>query len=235
MLASWFHYTERNWEIIWHDDGSLDEAFVEQASTCIPGCQFVRKADADARMNPVLEAYPHLKRYRNEHPLGMKSFDMPHLTDADRFIILDADVLFFDRPGEILDWVDARDESCWFNRDAAEPAPITYADARERLGVELWHWVNSGLCLLNRDSIDFEFMERCIQDPSLVNGKQWRVEQTLLALCASRAGAGGLLSDRYEVCLEANGQPDHITRHYVGMVRDRFYAEGIRMLKKTLL
>jgi hypothetical protein len=148
-------------------------------------------------------------------------------------------VLFFRRPDEILSWTDTEDGTCWFNADAIEPSYLSPALTRERFGFELWPKVNSGLCLLQRAAIDLRFMEQALaSSPELCGksfGENWRTEQTLLALCASRTARGGLLPEtRYEVSLGRDRQANGIARHYVGAVRGRFFAEGLRDVSRQL-
>ena len=38
-LASWIHFTARNWRVIWRDDGSLTDAFIEALKGCFPGIE----------------------------------------------------------------------------------------------------------------------------------------------------------------------------------------------------
>ncbi|MEZ5304524.1 MAG: hypothetical protein R3F11_28340, partial [Verrucomicrobiales bacterium] len=93
----------------------------------------------------------------------------------------------------------------------------------------------SGLCLLNREIVDLDLCERVLRESALKDGHIWRWEQTLLALCASAKGEGGLLPLRYEVTPKKWRRPDAIARHYVGEVRDRFYAEAVVALNSILL
>jgi hypothetical protein len=78
-------------------------------------------------------------------------------------------------------------------------------------------------------------MEKWLGHSSLQNPKmQWRVEQTLLALSASKVGRGGLLPSEYEVSPNKSRLPTGISRHYIGCVRDRFYSEGVFTLRKIV-
>jgi hypothetical protein len=151
--------------------------------------------------------------------------------------MIDPDVLFFRPPLEVLQWVEnLTDSSCWFNRDFQEPSPLPPAQAVSDLGVPLWPCVNTGLCLLNRDVVrGLDSMEKWLAHPALQNPKmQWRVEQTLLALCASKVGKGGLLPEVYEVSSQKHRKICGISRHYVGCVRDLFYSEGVLSLSGAL-
>lgn len=235
-LASFLHYTEIGWPIVIHDDGTLTEEAVEVFGELFESCRIILRAESDAEMSRVLLPYPFCHDYRNTHPLGLKVFDMAHYSSGERLIVLDSDVLFFRKPQEILDWAMATTtKDCWFNEDVQEASLITATEAREELHVKLWSRVNSGLCLLSRGAIDLDFCDRALALTSILRGHIWRVEQTLLALCASRQGKGGLLPPTYEVSLKRNAGRDVIARHYVGVVRDRFFAEGLKRLSGELL
>jgi hypothetical protein len=97
--------------------------------------------------------------------------------------------------------------------------------------------VNSGLCLLNRETVsDLGLMESLLAHPALqAKEVQWRVEQTLLALSASRMNLGGLLSAAYEVSPAPNLRVGCVARHYIGCVRDRFLSEGVMQLHRRFL
>ncbi len=238
MLASLHEATRLSWEIVLHEDGSLGDFQLESFTRLFPDIRIIRRKDANIRMSGLLKPYPRCANYRNRMPHGLKAFDIPQLTDAPRFLLLDPDVLFFSRPWEILDWINTPDDlSCWFNQDMQEPSPLSLERARQEFGIELWPRVNSGLCLLTRASVsDLDAMESWLSLPELQNpDTQWRVEQTLLALSASRTGRGGLLSPDYEVSTARHRRSDCITRHYVGRVRDRFLSEGVTHLAPRLI
>lgn len=236
MLASFFHFTEMAWPIVIHDDGTLPETARTTLSNLFSGVRLIPRSEADLEMGRVLRPYPYCQDYRKSHPLALKIFDAPHYANGDRFIVLDSDLLFFRAPGEIVTWANAAEaRDCWFNEDVQEGALITAAEAREELKVKLWSRVNSGLCLIYRPAVDFDFCDQALATTSILRGQIWRVEQTLFALCASRHGQGGLLPETYEVSLKRRASPNAVARHYVGAVRDRFYAEGLKRLREQLL
>ena len=234
-LASFFHFTEQTWTVVIHDDGTLPSEAKDELKRLFRSAQIIGRDEADTKMEKVLAAFPLCHDYRNKHPLALKIFDVPQLAMADRFILLDSDVLFFSYPREIADWVTRGTPECWFNEDIQEGSLITADQAWSDLGVPLWPRVNSGLGLLAKAAMDLEFCERALGETSILKGHVWRIEQTLFALCASRHGKGGLLPKTYEVSLGKDASSDAIARHYVGAVRDRFYAEGLKRLRDVLL
>jgi hypothetical protein len=236
MLASWGSATGRNWQIVLHDDGSLPSDAETRLCQLGLSVKVIFRAEADNHMAGLLSDFPAAANYRQQHPLALKIFDVPMLTKSDRFLLIDSDLLFFDTPSEILNWVDQTDDDRWFfNADVADASTITPDEAISLIGSGLWSRVNSGLCLLTKTGFNLDLCERALKESSIFSGNVWRVEQTLFALCATAHGRGGLLPSRYEVSLEAMRQPSAVCRHYVGAVRDHFYSEGIRELKRVLL
>jgi hypothetical protein len=237
MLASFFHFSEMAWPVVIHDDGTLPEDARATLLSLFHGARFIRRDEADDRMNRLLRAYPFCHEYRGTHPLALKIFDVPFFAESDRFLVIDSDVLFFNHPREIVEWANApaTNKECWFNEDVQESSLITAAEAREELDVKLWARVNSGLAAIYKPVIDLDFCDRALATTSILRGHLWRVEQTLFALCASRNNKGGLLPKNYEVSLKRRASPEAISRHYVGAVRDRFYGEGLKRLHEPLL
>jgi hypothetical protein len=234
MLASWFHFSEHAWPIFIHDDGTLPDEARTLFQKLFTTARIIDRREADAAIEPLLRPYPFCADYRKLHPLALKLFDVPHFTSGDRFFLFDSDLLFFNYPGEILDWVTSGADECWFNEDIKEGALITAAEARSELGIKIWSRVNSGLCLLPKAAIDLDLCDRTLAQTSILSGHVWRIEQTLLMLCAARHGKGGLLPRTYEVSLGKWATENAISRHYVGAVRDRFYAEGLKRLNAIL-
>jgi hypothetical protein len=167
--------------------------------------------------------------------MARKIFDVPILTRADRFIILDSDLLFFRKPEAILRWCADGAGQCWFNRNLTGTMPISRSQVREKLGIDVWHRVSSGLCLIDREAIDFDLCERALRETTLMEKRISQVEQALFAICASAKGRGGVLPDEYEASKAPNASPGAVARHYAGSVRQRFYADGMARVKKDLL
>ena len=113
------------------------------------------------------------------------------------------------------------------NRDVSSSYTVDPAVIRERFGFEVIDRFNSGLGLIHKASLNFDWIEEFLALPNIV-GHFWRIEQTLYALCSCRFGVD-LLPSEYDVHLEGsiNASP---SRHYVGKIRHLMYGEGIRHL-----
>ena len=113
-----------------------------------------------------LAGHPRCLEYRRSHALALKLFDCTALATTPRLILLDSDILFFQRPEEVLDWVQRGLSECYFNPDFQDAYCLTREEARDRLQVELWPRVNTGLSLLARAAVDVDFCEACLADRS---------------------------------------------------------------------
>ncbi len=235
MLASWFRATGRNWAVFIHDDGTLPADAREWFEAQFPSGRIIRRPEADSTVPSWLSAFPACQDYRSRHPLALKIFDVPLFAPGRRFIILDSDILFFSKPDAILNWVSTDSEECWFNQDVEDATLITTQEALDKLGINLWPSVNSGLCLLTRDAVSLPLCEAALSNTTLPRGHFWRIEQTLFAVCASKWGRGGMLPPAYEVSISRRAAPGAVARHYVGAVRNLFYSEGLARLRPLLL
>ena len=101
--------------------------------------------------------------------------------------------------------------------------------------MKLWRRVDTGICLLWKAAIDFDFVDRALAQTSILKGQPERIAGTLLALCASQHNVGGLLPKTYEVSLAGRAAADAVARHYSGAMHERFYGEGLKRLRAPIL
>ena len=236
MLASWFCATDLGWPVVVHDDGTLPAHACDTFQQVFGGSlTIISRAEADSSMDSQLRAFPFCEEYRRSHTHALKVFDIAQFTGGDRCLVFDPDVLFFRKPVEIRAWADSETEACWFCEDAVESSVITAAEARDELGVKLWRRVDTGICLLWKAAIDLDFVDRALAQTSVLKGQPDRIASTLIALCASQHNVGGLLPKSYEVSPGRNAASDAVTRCYSGAARDRFFAEGLKRLRETVL
>ncbi len=235
-LASWFCATDMGWPVVLHDDGTLLPHAIEVMQNLFgPHLVVHSRASADEAMNMELTAFPFCDEYRRTDVNALKLLDIAQFSAGGRCIVLDPDVLFFQKPVEMLAWVGMDTESCWFCEDAVERSIITVAEARDELGVKLWRRVDTGICLLWTAAIDLDFVDRALAQTSVLKGAPDRIASTLMALCASQHNVGGLLQKSYEVSLEGSMTSGAVARCYSEGTRPRFFAEGLRRLREPVL
>ena len=228
-LKSFYAASGRRYALCIHEDGTLDSVALSSLQRHFPTARIIRRQEADQRLAHELRGFPRSAQFRNTNLLALKVFDFIAFLQADRMVLFDSDLLFFDEPTAYLSRLeDGNYRLNSFNADCESAYTVDAEAVRTQLGFELLARVNSGFGVIHRDSMKLEWVEEFLAVPGLAEGHFWRIEQTLYALCGSRYGAE-LLPQAYDVRLEA-GIPPRIFRHYVGAIRHLMYGEGIAHL-----
>ena len=224
---SFEYFTQRRWKLFIHEDGSVDDFARRRIERQMPGVRFVSRHEANAEAEKFLKNYPACLRNRSKHNLFLKFFDSLALAPHEQYIVLDADLFFYAKPEELLSWVDARKQECWFNQDTKEVYCLPRNQIEPAMGVTLWDRVNSGLCLVCKEAMSLDLSEKLL---ATFEDKAWHpqfFEQSLFALNGSAFNRGGMLPAKYEISWNVLRQRRSVCRHYVGPFKfDILYVEG---------
>ena len=229
-LRTFYHYSRSRFALCIHDDGSLGETACGHLRRIFPNARLIRRAEADRHIGPLLARYPRCQSFRTNHALALKVFDFAAFLKADRMCLLDSDILFFAHPSALLTLIgDSSVRHNSLNKDWGHGYTIEQDVLQTLLDFELPPLINSGLGLIHRGSIDFDWVEEFLALPGILSHSH-QIEQTLIALCSARFGFA-MLPPEYDVRLDtpAPGAP---SRHYTGPIRQLMYREGIRRLVK---
>lgn len=229
-LKTFYHYSNRQYALCIHDDGTLSEGDLSTLHQHFPNAQLIERPIADGHLFKLLADYPRCLEFRKTNPLSPKLFDFPAYLESDRMLLLDSDILFFAEPTDLLNRIEAPNYILnTVNGDIASAFTVDPIVVKTQCGFDLLDRFNSGLGLIHKASLNLDWIEEFLALPDII-GHFWRIEQTLYALCSSRFGVE-LLPPIYDVRLEGgiNGAP---SRHYVGAIRHLMYGEGIQTLVK---
>ncbi|WP_353930084.1 hypothetical protein WJM97_17545 [Okeanomitos corallinicola TIOX110] len=230
-LKSFYHFSQRQYALCIHDDGTLTEENITTLQYHFPEARIINRKQADEKVLPLLSSYPHCLEFRKTNHLSPKVFDFAAYLQSDRLLLLDSDILFFKEPTELLNRIEKPEYKFnSLNADVQSAYTVDPETVKNHLGFHLADRINSGLGLIHKDSLNFAWIEEFLSLPNII-GHFWRIEQTIYALCSSRFGVE-LLPLAYDVHLEGsiNGSP---SRHYVGKIRHLMYREGICHLVKN--
>jgi hypothetical protein len=234
MLASWFHFSERCWPVVIHDDGTLPENALATLQRLFPPARIIGRPEADAALAAVLLAFPFCETLRSDDPAALKLFDAPHFCTTGRFFAFDPDVLFFNYPHTLVDWAERGGDATWFAEAEEEHSLVSAAEARDELGVNIWPHADTGIGLIHSSAFDLDFFDTVLAQTSILRGSLENASATLAMLGAARVGRGGLLPRTYEVSLARAAAPNAISRHYLGGARERFFDDGLKRVTPHL-
>ena len=228
-LKSFYRTSGVRWSAVIHVQGACTAAMMRRFRRHVPGARLILQDEADTRVHQRLgDRYPRLIEARRQSPFMMKLIDPVLLTQADRIVILDSDVLFFREPRELCAHVLSAPPDTWlFQRDPQSTYNLTEADAQSAFGIRLPERVNSGIAVVPRALVDLDLCERLLEHPDVRRPSGW-IEQTLYALCAGARGRVEYLSPSYVISLERGLDYDGVTaRHYAGPSRPLLTEEGM--------
>jgi hypothetical protein len=228
-LHSFHRVSARSYALCIHDDGTLDAAALAALRHAFPDARLIPRAESDARVNALLAPFPRCLELRRTNTLAHKVLDFPAFLESDRMMILDSDVLFFTEPARLLEILETSPRNS-LNRDWRYGYTIDLDAVAPRLDFELPALINSGLGLLHRASLRYDWMEEFLALPDILSHHH-KIEQTLIALCSARFGYE-MLPAEYDVHVgpRAPGVP---SRHYTGPIRHLMYCEGVRDLVRA--
>lgn len=230
-LKTFYWCSGREYRLCIHEDGSLTAEQRGMIQAHFPNARIVDRRAADARLVPLLSRRPRSESFRTSNPLALKVFDFAAFLECDRMLLLDSDILFFECPTELLRRID---EPLYtknsLNKDWAYGYTAELDRWRGRLEFDLPAMINSGLGLLHKDSLQFDWFEDFLGLPEIL-GHHHQIEQTIIALCSAKHGFEFLPSE-YNVCV-AHARPTSPCRHYTGPIRHLMYRQGIRHLVRS--
>jgi hypothetical protein len=225
--------------VIFHD-GSLTARDEQCLRDHFPGVHLPTAAEVaplvEQRLAPIAPTIAELWRSGRCFILR-KAVDSP-LVARRRFVLkIDPDVLFFQRPEELLN-----PEATLAGRYAAYNVHRhrTHRDGmycfdpvklNAQFGLDLPTEFNEGLGVVDTSRTDWPMVERIFAALPLQEDLLFLTAQTIEAIFCVQHGFVPLSPDRYNVehdDVAVNEQT--VARHYLSKMRDRFYVEGIPRL-----
>lgn len=175
--------------LVLHDDGSLSDSDCTTLHQHLPNVTLIGRAEADAEMRRVLPPPVFLKR--QQHFFLLKLFDFNHFNRGTHTLMLDSDILFLQRPDEVIDWMATPQPWPIYNRD---PSP-TYRANTKPDGLRLPPHLNAGF-LGYGGRFEMDIITRLAGQIDY-----WLEDQTIYALLLANKNAQALAPERYRVYL----------------------------------
>ena len=218
-----------------YDDGTLD-APVQAAMRCVvPWIRFVTAAEIRDRLDHLLPErdFPALRARRLVYPHLRKLTDI-HLGARGYSLVADSDMLFFDRPAEVIAWFGQPHPLYMQDVETAYGYPMAYLDALA--GAPVPEPVNVGLYGVDSATIDWTLVEQWCASQMRDHGPHYYQEQALTAMLFAGLDALALPRARYIVMPDpAEGlAPTAALHHYVALSKASYFRHGWRRIAAQL-
>jgi len=227
---SWYRYLRpHGFELQLAVDGKLAEQNAAAARQLFPG---VSLYEVDAVLAPLCEKEPALAGFFRGHPLGRKLGLVLALSRQGPVLYSDHDVLAFNRPDELLSYVE-KNFPCYIPEECEGNCDFDILARAKTLGLDYIAKFNSGLIYVPPGALSFDLATQLLAEwhpPA----ESWFTEQTLLNVLMRNVNAHPLPGDRYVVSArrqfywERDANYKTIAaRHFTGPVRHVMYRYGM--------
>ena len=243
-VKSFLHYSGKNYNVVLHDDGSLTDDDIETISKHLINVHIVRKTEADGLIREQLVNLPNCYEYRytsketsdhrgtkyNMRIFSIRLFDFNLISKASKTLVLDADVLFFKEPREIVEWAeDPNDRGSLFSIEQYKPK---WNSRNEIVGYEHKNPpptdANAGLLCLDKNAFSLDIIENWIGTHKDLMDKYATFEQAAYNHLLKSKGDGVPLPDTYSFNYT---DQDVIATHFAIKI---LFFENIKRLVKVL-
>lgn len=234
-LSSFISQTGICPKIIVHDDGSFDQKTTDKLESKFPELKVLFLEKANELINNIGGLSPKLLEYRNHgHKLIYKLIDIFLLSHSNKVMVLDSDVLFFNRPEEIFKFIngDSDSDSLISRHDGTYNLMLRpdYSTKYDILKNEAGY-MNSGIILYKKDKIGYnkllEYFENTLREPG-----DYFVEMTGWSSLIAQTKFKFLTKERY--IIKGKSEAETIAKHFTSPRRHEFYIYGIDMVREKI-
>jgi hypothetical protein len=224
---SLFSNTRANLIPIIIDDGKLDETSRGELVRILPQAQFVDRETSENQVQRSLPErhFPTLHAMRRELPLMRKLLDL-HAGQSGWRLFLDSDMLFFREPRWMLNWLCRPDRPVymWDHENSYGYSP---ALLDKIFGQTMPHFVNTGFCGMQSESIDWDRLEYWARLLHAAEGTNHFSEQCLTAMMMTLNGGSAAPREYLIYPSEAESRkPTAVMHHYVAESRTWYHIHG---------
>ena len=211
-----------------YDDGTLGKKYAEAIQRIFPNVKIISSEAITARLDEYLpeNKFPVLRRHRIQYPHLRKLTDI-HAGSRGWKLVLDSDMLFFQAPNFLLDWLKFTQKPCHMVDVASA---YGYSDALMSLltKAKIPECLNVGICGLRSEDIDWEKLEFWCKSLIEQEGTHYYQEQALTAMLLADKSCAIAPAEQYVVLPEREEvmNPQAVLHHYVADSKTWYFRHG---------
>ena len=220
-------FTNEEFLFILVDDGSFDSTLVTQIQKQLPGCTIVMQDEVDKNLQQRLpsQQYSHLYQKRIVYPHLKKLTDIHTLAGVDWKLVLDSDMLFWDTPHEIIQWL-KKPEQPIHMVDCVESYGYSKQLMEKLSGHPIPSLLNVGAIGLNSTEINWSVLDNWMKVLEEKEGSSYYLEQALTAMLIGEQQSTILDKDQYKVNPSQGDTKPPVLHHYVDLSKKYYYTQA---------
>jgi hypothetical protein len=224
--------------IVVHDDGTIDEKTVRLFESAFSNnnVSILRRVDADRQFeaDPTIPSVVKVHRKKCKNTLLLMFIDHLFLSSSRRVLVLDNDILFYDRPTEIIDFMRGN--------SSVDAIYAVYGEYRNPIDMDEEYkkkyasilsdasGLNSGMMMFDKSKINFDLVAEYFEHTTKPNGHL--IEQTGWGFVLSQIPHAFFPEERYR--LRGNIQYPTVAKHFTTPRRHEMFAYGIDEARKRM-
>lgn len=188
------------------------ESIIERLDRCLPVGRF-------PVIRELWQSYPHIRKLTDVH-VGRQGWKL----------VIDSDLLFYRRPGILLDWLRTPVQPL-HGVDCAESYGYSRALMERLAGAPIPPLVNVGLCGLRSEALDWDEMESWCKELIAREKRSYFLEQALVAMQVARHPASVVAPREDYITLPSRSEvaaPRAVMHHYVAESKRWYFRKGWR-------
>lgn len=214
------------------DDGSIDEALASQMRSQFPDIMIHRIYEIEERLNNYLpdSKFPYLRRRRGIYPHIRKLTDV-HAGNIGWKLLLDSDMLFFQQPKLLFDWLDHSRQPIHM-LDCDNSYGYSFGLMEELTGCKIPQKLNVGAIGFKSEEIDWDKVEYWARLLEEREGSHYYQEQAIWAMLMSNYACIAMPRQDYVVLPEHKEviKPQAILHHYVAESKEWYFKYAWKMI-----
>jgi hypothetical protein len=229
-IRSFLKHTSLSPKFIIHDDGSMTKASAAKLERRLHNVHVLFKADARQALQAHPSYTPLVRKFDEQgHKVSLQLVDCYLLSDTEKVVLLDGDVLFFKKPGELVDFIenktpyDAMVSKQYGTYDLK--VKMEYAE-KYRLTERQAGFMNPGLIAINKSAFPQEKFIEFLENTERPHGDYFLPMSGWGSMIA-QANYAFFPEDRYIMKGRPTGET--VMKHFTNPRRHEFYAYGIEM------
>ncbi len=239
-LSSWIYHAKNMPLIYIHEDGSFTVEDQRKLAKLLSDVKIVERSWAKKQASDNwLKNYPFSRDFReadSRYIYAIKMVDPYFVSSAPYKIIIDTDILFFNYPEQIINFIKEKKSFALPGNSPMLPGP-TYMDYAFHDGSGLSDkitWVNSGIVGYAQENFSLDTLEEFCQKNG-VNNLSRVIEQAGLAYILGEYRELNKL-DQEKYFIKGPVDPgETVLKHYTGPRREEYWFEGVKFLKPKIL
>ncbi len=219
-----------------YDDGTLESKYAAEIKRIFPNAKIVFLSEIETLLGKLLPVskFPYLRERRINYPNMRKLTDI-HIGSGGWKLVLDSDMLFFQNPKFLIDWLNSPKKPCYMV-DTETSYGYSQTLMNSLTGTNIPKRLNVGICGLKSEDIDWEQLEFWCKTTIEKEGKHYYQEQALTAMLLANKNCLIAPVEDYVVMPDKKEGivPKAILHHYVNNSKSWYFRYGWKRILKQI-